>query len=274
MPPPRKRFGQHFLTDRSALQRIANALALTGEETVLEVGPGRGALTDLLADGARRVVCIELDRDLAALLRQRYTGRANVEIIQGDVLAQPLASLAGVPYVLAGNVPYYITTPIIFHALEQQRPERAVYLVQREVAGRLASPAGSKAYGALTVNVQVVAHVELIGGVSAGAFHPKPKVESAIVRLTPLAEPLVAPGEEARFRSFVIGLFGQRRRQLGRSIRTVAGLDAARALDAIARTGFDPSARAEDLVPAQLVALARAVWGVTSPQGPNASPSG
>ena len=273
MPPPRKRFGQHFLTDRSALQRIANALELTGEETVLEVGPGRGALTDLLADRARRVVCVELDRDLVALLRQRYTGRPNVEIVEGDVLARPLAGLAGVPYILAGNVPYYITTPIIFHALERPRPERAVYLVQREVAERLASSAGSKAYGALTVNVQVVARVELIGGVSAGAFHPKPKVESAIVRLTPLAEPLVRPDEEARFRSFVIGLFGQRRRQLGRAIRTVAGLDAARALDAIARTGLDPSARAEDLAPAQLVELARATW-MTGRQEANSPPPG
>jgi 16S rRNA (adenine1518-N6/adenine1519-N6)-dimethyltransferase len=274
VPPPRKRFGQHFLTDRSALQRIANALELTGEETVLEVGPGRGALTDLLADRARRVVCVELDRDLVALLRQRYTGRPNVEIVEGDVLARPLAGLAGVPYILAGNVPYYITTPIIFHALEPPRPERAVYLVQREVAERLASSAGSKAYGALTVNVQVVARVELIGGVSAGAFHPKPKVESAIVRLTPLAEPLVRPDEEARFRSFVIGLFGQRRRQLGRAIRTVAGLDAARALDAIARTGLDPSARAEDLAPVQLVELARAAWIVTARQEANPPPPG
>ena len=270
MPPPRKRFGQHFLTDRSALQRIANALELTGEETVLEVGPGRGALTDLLVDRARRVVCIELDRDLAAHLRQRYAGRANVEIVQGDVLDQPLAALAGVPYVLVGNVPYYITTPIIFHALERPRPTRAVYLVQREVAERLSAPAGSKTYGALTVNVQVVARAELIGAVSAGAFHPKPKVESAIVRLTPLAEPLVTTMEEDRFRSFVIGLFGQRRRQLGRAIRTVTGLNAVQAQAAIARTGLDPSVRAEDLTPLQLVALARGAWGVTAGGAPAA----
>ncbi len=257
MPPPRKRFGQHFLTDRHALQRIADALLLTGAETVLEIGPGRGALTDLLADRARRLVCIELDRDLVVALRARYAGRAHVEIVEGDVLTLDLAELAGGPYVLAGNVPYYITTPIIFHALSAPRPLRAVYLVQREVAERLVANPGSKAYGALSVNVQVVASVELLGGVSAGAFYPKPKVESAIVRLTPRDEPLIAPDEERDFRAFVIALFGQRRRQLARALRTIANLDATQAHDIVIAAGLGPSMRAEDREPAELVTLAR-----------------
>jgi 16S rRNA (adenine1518-N6/adenine1519-N6)-dimethyltransferase len=266
VPPPRKRFGQHFLTDRHALQRIADALQLTGTETVLEIGPGRGALTDLLVDHARRLVCIEVDRDLVAALRARYAGRPHVEIVEADVLTLDLASVAGGPYVLAGNVPYYITTPIIFHALEAPRPVRAVYLVQREVAERLAAEPGSKAYGALSVNVQAVASVELLGGVSAGAFYPKPNVESAIVRLTPRDHPLVAPAEEASFRVFVIGLFGQRRRQLARALRTVADLGATQAYDVVVAAGLNPSARAEDLAPAQLVTLARRLWE-HSPRG-------
>lgn len=257
MPPPRKRFGQHFLTDQHALQRIADALQLTGTETVLEIGPGRGALTDLLADRARRLVCIEVDRDLVAALRERYADRPHVEIIEGDVLTLDLAALAGGPYVLAGNVPYYITTPIIFHALSAPRPLRAVYLVQREVAERLAAEPGSKAYGALSVNVQVVASVEFLGGVSAGAFYPKPKVESAIVRLTPLSEPLVTPDEERDFRVFVIALFGQRRRQLARALRTIANLDASEAHAIVNAAGLAPSMRAEDREPAELVTLAR-----------------
>jgi 16S rRNA (adenine1518-N6/adenine1519-N6)-dimethyltransferase len=260
VPPPRKRFGQHFLTDRHALQRIADALELTGSETVLEIGPGRGALTDLLAERARRLVCIEVDRDLVAALRERYAGRNNVEIVEADVLTLDLASVAGGPYVLAGNVPYYITTPIIFHALAAPRPLRAVYLVQREVAERLAAEPGSKTYGALSVNVQAVASVQFLGGVSAGAFYPKPSVESAIVRLTPRDEPLVSPAEEKRFRLFVIGLFGQRRRQLARALRTVADLDAAEAYDIVVAAGLGPSDRAEDLAPAQLVTLARRLW--------------
>jgi 16S rRNA (adenine1518-N6/adenine1519-N6)-dimethyltransferase len=227
---------------------------------VLEIGPGRGALTDLLAERARRLVCIEIDRDLVEALRRRYAGHPHVEILEGDVLTLDLARVAGGPYVLVGNVPYYITTPIIFHALRAPRPVRAVYLVQREVAERLAAEPGSKTYGALSVNVQSVAVVEMLGGVSAGAFHPKPKVESAIVRLIPRDEPLVAPDEEENFRSFVIGLFGQRRRQLARALRTVADLGAAEAHEIVGAAGLDPSVRAEDLAPAQLVTLARRLW--------------
>lgn len=133
LPAPRKRFGQHFLRDRGVLERIADALQLTGADTVVEIGPGRGALTDLLAGRARRLVAVEIDRDLAAHLRDRYRADPHVEIVEADVLKVRLAELAGTDdYVLAGNVPYYITTPILFHALAAPRPRRAVYLVQRD----------------------------------------------------------------------------------------------------------------------------------------------
>src|SRR6476661_9702975 len=200
LPPTRKSLGQHFLTDRRILGRIADALKLEGTETVVEIGPGRGALTDLLAERAGRLVAVEVDRALAAMLRERYARRSNVLIAEADVLEVSLGELAAGPYVLVGNVPYYITTPILFHALAHPRAERAVYLVQREVADRLSAKAGTKEYGGLTVNVAAVAKAETLFRVPAGAFSPPPKVESAVVRITPLAEPLVSPAEEKPFR--------------------------------------------------------------------------
>ena len=179
----RKSLGQHFLHDARALDRIVEALQLTGQETVLEIGPGRGALTDRLAGRCARLVLIEYDRALAALLRERYANDPHVEVVEADVLETDLGALARGPYVLVGNVPYYITTPILFHALAAPRPLRAVYLVQREVADRLTAGPGSRDYGALTVNVQAVAHAEFVAPVPAGAFRPPPKVESAIVRI-------------------------------------------------------------------------------------------
>src|SRR6478672_12320126 len=159
-PPTRKSLGQHFLNDRRILTRIADALHLTGSETVLEIGPGRGALTDILAERAGRLIAIEYDRALAAMLRERYARRSNVLVAEANVLEVSLGELAAGPYVLVGNVPYYITTPILFHALVPPRAQRSVYLVQKEVADRLSAAPGTKEYGALTVNVAAVAKAE------------------------------------------------------------------------------------------------------------------
>src|SRR5690606_38192115 len=153
------------------LGRIADALQLEGGETVIEVGPGRGALTQELLPRCARLVVIEYDRKLAALLRDRYADEPRLEVVKGDVLETDLAAAAGTDdYVLVGNVPYYITTPILFHALQPPRPSRAVYLVQREVADRAAAPPGSKIYGALSVNIQAVASVRALFRVPPGAF--------------------------------------------------------------------------------------------------------
>lgn len=262
----RKRFGQNFLTDRHALRRIADALALEGPETVIEIGPGKGALTDELVDRCTRLVGIEIDRDLVAFLTDRYKDRPSVEIISADVLDVDLAAVAAGPYVLVGNVPYYVTTPIIFHALRVPRPLRSVFLVQREVAERLVATAGSDAYGALSVNVQLVAAVELVGAVGAGAFFPRPAVESAIVRFTPRAGAPVATEDEDGLRAFVIGCFGQRRRQLPRAVRTVTTLGAAAAVDAVTTAGLDPLQRPEDVTPAGFAAL----WAAVRARLPNA----
>jgi len=258
-PPTRKSLGQHFLTDRRILGRIADALHLEGDETVLEIGPGRGALTDLLADRAGRLIAIEYDRALAAMLRERYARRSNVLVAEADVLEVSLGELAAGPYVLVGNVPYYITTPILFHALVPPRADRAVYLVQREVAQRLSAKPGSKEYGALTVNVAAVARAETLFGVPAGAFAPPPKVESAVVRITPLAKPLVSTEEERPFRTLVQGAFGMRRKQMRRVVRSLYALDAEQADALLAAAGIEPADRPEVLSVEQFVALLRGV---------------
>jgi len=258
-PPTRKSLGQHFLTDRRILGRIADALHLEGDETVLEIGPGRGALTDLLADRAGRLIAIEYDRALAAMLRERYARRSNVLVAEADVLEVSLGELAAGPYVLVGNVPYYITTPILFHALVPPRADRAVYLVQREVAQRLCAKPGTKEYGALTVNVAAVARAETLFGVPAGAFAPPPKVESAVVRITPLAEPLVSTEEERPLRTLVQGAFGMRRKQMRRVVRSLYALDAEQADALLAAAGIEPADRPEVLSVEQFVALLRGV---------------
>jgi 16S rRNA (adenine1518-N6/adenine1519-N6)-dimethyltransferase len=256
---PRKRFGQHFLTDPRILDRIVGALELDGSETVIEVGPGRGTLTDRLAAKCRKLIAIEIDRDLVAQLRQRYADRPHVEILEGDVLKTPFASAAGGPYVLIGNVPYYITTPILFHALERPRALRSVFLVQREVAERMGAAPDSENYGALSVNVQALARVEVLFRVAAGAFNPPPKVESAVVRVTPLADPVIGPEEEQGFSAFVIAAFSQRRKQLGSVVRSIAAVDTGAAAALVAAAGLDPRARSETLGPSQFARLYRAL---------------
>ena len=267
-PPTLKRLGQHFLTDKRILERIVDALELTGTETVVEIGPGRGALTELLVPRAGRVIAVELDRALAEMLRARYATDPRVSIVEQDVLEVQLGEIGGSDFVLAGNVPYYITTPILVHALVPPRPRRAVYLVQREVGDRASAPPGGREYGALTVNVQAVARVETLFRVPAGAFRPPPKVESAVIRVTPHADPVVAPEEEAKFRSFVQEAFGLRRKQLRRVVRTIASLDAERADAALHLADIDPEARPETLSPEAFARLFRAVRAESANSSP------
>ncbi len=257
-PKPRKWLGQHFLTDPRILGRIADVLEITNTDTVVEIGPGRGALTEQLLLRAKRVVAIEIDRDLAKLLRGKYDGDERVTIIESDVLDVNLGEAAGGPYLVAGNVPYNITTPILFHALEHVRAQRAVYLVQREVAERVVADAASENYGALSANVQALATAELVFKVAAGAFTPPPKVESAVLRIVPRADPLIRPDEEAAYRAMVVGSFGFRRKQMQRVIRELWDLGAEQAAAILTRAEIDSSARPEVLTPADFARLLRA----------------
>ena len=264
LPAPRKRLGQHFLVDRLALERIADALSPTRADTVVEIGPGRGALTDLLVQRAGRVVAIELDRDLIQHLRERYAESGNAHIVEADVLDLNLAETAGQEdFLLAGNVPYYITTPILFHALEAPRPRRAVFLVQREVAERIAAGPGSKTYGALSVNVQAVARPELVARVAAGSFRPPPSVESAILRITPREDPVVSREAEDSYRRLVQDAFGLRRKQLRRVVRTIVGVGADTAVRILQRAGIDPESRPETLSPKDFARLLDGIQSVS-----------
>jgi 16S rRNA (adenine1518-N6/adenine1519-N6)-dimethyltransferase len=258
LPRAKKRFGQHFLTDPRILSRIADGLAITPTDTVIEIGPGRGALTEALLSRAGRVIAIEVDRDLVPILRSRWADDPRLMVVEGDVLEQDLGALANGPFLLAGNVPYNITTPILFHALTRPRPARAVYLVQLEVALRAAAAPNDEAFGALSVNLQAVAQVELLFRVPAGAFTPPPKVESAVIRVTPRLDPVIEADEEEPYRLMVQGAFGLRRKQLKRVVRTLWSLDAEQAGAVVDRAGLDPEARPETLSPSDFAALLRA----------------
>jgi 16S rRNA (adenine1518-N6/adenine1519-N6)-dimethyltransferase len=254
-PPVLRKYGQHFLSDTRILAAIVDALGPTEADTVVEVGAGRGSLTDILVVRSGRVVAVEIDRALAKQLAERYANRPNVQVVQGDVLETDLHAIAGSDFLMIGNVPYYITTPIVFKALEPPIPRRSVFLVQREVAERMAAKAGTEAYGALSVNVAAVAKVEQVMTVPSGAFQPPPKVESAVVRLTPRDQPLVSLEALPAFRAFVQAAFGLRRKQMQRVIRTIKGLSSEDAATLLDRAGIDSAARPEVLTPGQFAAL-------------------
>ncbi len=258
-PPVLKRFGQHFLHDERVLAAIADASSPLPGETIIEIGPGRGALTDILARRDNPLVAIEIDRALSEQLRERYASNSRVRIIEGDVLQTDIAALANGSFVVVGNVPYYITTPIIFNILRAPFPRHAVFLVQLEVAERIVADAGSRTYGALSVNVQAIATAEILFEVPGTAFRPPPKVTSAVVRITPRADAIVSPDEAVRFRGFVQGLFGMRRKQIANVLRSVGPLTSSQVSEVLASLNIDPRARPETLSPSEHATLMRAV---------------
>ena len=256
MPRAKRRLGQHFLTDRRLLDRIADALLADPRDTVLEIGPGPGGLTAALAERAGRLIAIEKDPELVPALRERFP---QVTIVEADALESDWHALAGPRFLVAGNIPYNITSPLIDKALEPPLPVRIVFLVQKEVADRVAARAGESAYGALSAGVQSVARVERLFTVPAGAFHPRPKVDSAVLRLTPLDLPIVSPAEREGYRRLVVGLFGFRRKQLARGLRELTGWEASAVLASLDRAGIPADVRPEVLAPAAFAALLRAL---------------
>ena len=263
---PDKRLGQHFLTDRNILQRIADALEPAPDDVVVEIGAGTGTLTAVLAPRVRHVIAIERDRRLISELRMRNAecGIDRLSIVQGDALrvdwhalAIPHSTFRTPHFKIVGNIPYAITSPLIDKALTPPLPACIVFLIQAEVADRIAASPGSKPYGALSVGVQAVCRVERLFTVRAGAFTPPPKVHSALVCLTPLAQPLVAPEEIVAFRAFVTACFSRRRKQLRNVLTGATGHSAARVAAGLAALGVDPMARPETLSPATFVRLLR-----------------
>jgi len=265
--PSARRLGQHFLTDPNILRRIVDALDPAPGDVVLEIGVGKGSLTRVLAPRVRAVIGIEKDRRLAAELAGRGTGdEGRVVIVEGDALRLDWHALllppvpppsSPVPFKIVGNIPYAITSPLIAKALTPPLPQRIVFLVQAEVADRVAAPPGSRAYGALSIGVQAVCRVERLFTVRAGAFHPPPAVASALLRLTPLAQPLVGPAEVAAFRAFVTACFSRRRKQLRNVVMAATGRPAAVVMAGLAALGLEPEARPETLAPRDFVRLLR-----------------
>ncbi len=268
-----RRLGQHFLHDPAILDRIVAALEPSQNDVVLEIGSGKGTLTRRLAPRVGRLITIEKDRFLTAELRDSTGEDAlppNVELIEGDALSVDWHALIAETkgrdfpdpfpeFKVVGNIPYAITAPLIEKALQPPMPAVAVYLIQREVADRLAADPGVKAYGALTVGVQAIANVERLFAVRPGSFSPPPAVDSAVVRLRPLDEPLVQESERTAFRRFVSALFGQRRKQLSRALRTVTGHTKNDVEEMLAENDLIPSVRPEVLTSEELLQLFREV---------------
>jgi 16S rRNA (adenine1518-N6/adenine1519-N6)-dimethyltransferase len=218
----RQRLGQHFLIRGSVLEKIAAAVCPQKEGLVVEIGPGRGALTAKLLDRADRVVAIELDSYLAEHLRAKYALEPRLEIIEGDVLETDLGQWGRTP--IAGNLPYYITSPIL-ERVTRLIPSRAVFLVQNEVAERLVAKPGSRAYGFLTVQVAARMEARLLFRVKPTAFQPPPKVDSAVVLLEPRRETL-GVGDIDAFLEFVGQCFRHKRKTLRNNLAEIYGKDA------------------------------------------------
>lgn len=216
----RPRLGQHFLNRPTLLARLAEAACPEHAPLVIEIGPGRGALTRFLLERAARVIAIELDRRLAGELRDKFPGEERLEVVEADVLATPLGQWG--PAVVAGNLPYYITSPILTRIFELGASlRRAVLLMQEEVARRLTAEPGTRAYGFLTVHANLFTRPEVLFSVPAAAFRPPPKVRSAAVRLTP--RPEIRPHEQEQFLEFAARCFRQKRKTLRNNLAAYYG---------------------------------------------------
>jgi 16S rRNA (adenine1518-N6/adenine1519-N6)-dimethyltransferase len=262
LPRAKRSLGQNFLVDPNLQRKIADSIDPTADDEVMEIGPGMGALTRHLAGRVRRLTLVELDDGLAARLEAEYADDPSVRVIHRDVLDVPLEEVSERPEGLKviGNIPYNITTPILFSLLERSpRPREIVLMVQREVADRILAPEGSKTYGALAVGVRSVADAERVMQVSRAAFRPVPDVESTVVRVVPRRPPPLEPAEEAALRRLTRAAFGQRRKQFQRILRDAYGLSAEEVGALGERLGADFRDRPETFSPERFVELARAL---------------
>ncbi|MYC87817.1 MAG: ribosomal RNA small subunit methyltransferase A [Gemmatimonadales bacterium] len=260
-PRPKRALGQNFLVDPNIQRKIVRELDPQPADVVLEVGPGHGELSQYLVGCCRRLVVIEKDRDLAAELRERWGDRPDADVVEGDALRLRLPDFVrGAAAVrVVSNVPYNITSPLVFAFLALEPPAiRIVLTVQREVAERIVAPPGIKAYGALSVGVQALADASLAFRVGRQAFRPVPAVDSAVVRLEP--RPDAVEVDRAALRTLTRACFNRRRKQLQKTLRTAPELRfAGDAKAVLARLSIDPAARPEMLDPPTFVRLAVAL---------------
>lgn len=251
---PKKSLGQNFLVDQRALERIVAAAELETEDIVLEIGPGLGALTRLLAAEAGRVVAVELDQRLVEVLRQTATAKAdlpNVEIIHGDILELDPADLLeqqgdNFQYKVVANLPYYITSAIIRHLLTAEvRPKLMVVTVQLEVARRITAEPGDMSL--LAVSVQFYGRPRIVARIKAGAFYPSPQVDSAVIRIELDDYPVVEVDDVDSFFEVVRAGFAQRRKQLRNALAAGLALSASEVAQALSKAGVNPKRRAQTL---------------------------
>jgi 16S rRNA (adenine1518-N6/adenine1519-N6)-dimethyltransferase len=265
----RKSLGQNFLLDPNIQRKIVAALDPQPGDTVIEIGPGLGALTGHLVGQVRQLTAIELDDRLAAALQREYAERPDFSLLHQDALEVDFAALqSGRDYKVIGNIPYNITTPLLFRLLQPAaRPSMLVLMLQKEVAQRITTGPGSKDYGALSVGVQSVAHAERLFNVNRTAFRPVPAVDSTVLRITPFRPPPLLPQEEADLRMLTRTLFGQRRKQIQSVLRHAPAYQfgAADIQHVQDSTGIDLNARPEALTPAQFIALSRTLRSTGRP---------
>jgi len=251
----RKRFGQHFLHDRSVIDRILRAIDPQAGDSLIEIGPGQGALTYPLLQRCDRLTAIELDRDLVPILEQKSQAFGQLEVINADILEFELSSIAGVDKLrLVGNLPYNISTPLMFHLLESAHLiDDMHFMVQKEVAQRIVANPGDSSYGRLSVMLQYRCQCQYLFDVAPASFSPPPRVDSAVIRLLPLDQPEHEIGDYASFAKIVLAAFGQRRKTILNSLKSI--LDRETIIDC----DIDPAMRAENLGIADFAKLSRAL---------------
>ena len=249
----RKRFGQNFLTDPGVIGRIIDAISPEPGQRIVEIGPGLAALTRQLADSGAQLHLVEIDRDLAARLRDEFVARDNVTVHEGDALSMDFGKItAGERFRLVGNLPYNISTPLLFHVLAWSDSIVDMhFMLQKEVVNRMAAAPGGKTWGRLSIMCQYHCSVAPLFDVPPEAFDPAPRVQSAIVRLLPHASPPVDIADMKAFERLLSRAFSQRRKTLRNSLRGI--VDA----DDMAAAGIDPGARPETLDLAAFAQLAR-----------------
>lgn len=258
----RKRFGQNFLLDSNIVSKIADSAGLNEDDTVIEIGPGIGTLTQELAKRAHKVIAIEIDRDLIPILDETLADFNNIEIINEDVLKVNLNDLVenGKGLKISANLPYYITTPIIMSLLESDLPiDNMSFLIQKEVADRIAAKPGSKTYGSLSVIAQYYADVTKAFDVPANVFMPKPKVDSSVVTLSKKKEIQSDVNKNDYFR-VVKAAFANRRKTLLNSLGSNLGLDKAVVQEKLESIGIDPKSRPEQLSDKEFEKVTKALY--------------
>ena len=263
-----KKFGQNFLIDTHVLDKIISAAHITKEDMVLEIGPGIGTMTQYLAEAAGKVIAVEIDKNLIPILSDTLSEYQNVRIINEDVLKLDLRKLAdeengGKPFKVVANLPYYITTPIIMGLFEGQVPvESITVMVQKEVADRMQTGPGSKDYGALSLAVQYYAEPYIVANVPPNCFMPRPKVGSAVIRLTRHKEPPVEVKDEKLMFDIIRASFNQRRKTLANGLNNSDKITCSKEIitEAIEKLGKGPSVRGEALSLQEFASLSNDIF--------------